>query len=109
MTAPGDFGHGVMLPVLRGSTPDPHGDTAYTESHQVGPASIRVTSTANSGTGDARAAWRASVRIPAGQDIRHRDRVRLPDSTVAIVTTRPDTPRNAYTGWAPHTVFTLET
>lgn len=106
---PGSLPHGVMLPVLRAGAADPHGDAARTETHQVGPAHIKAESADTDTAGDQRAHWRAVVRIPAGQDIRHRDQVRLPDGTLAQVTSRPESPRQPITGWRPYTLFTVET
>ncbi|MFI6168841.1 hypothetical protein ACIBCN_18820 [Nocardia sp. NPDC051052] len=102
------FTAGVMLTVLRAPALDPHGDGDYAEHHQIGPADIPVTSSSDLRVGDSRATRTVPVRIPAGQDIRFTDRVRLPGGTVCAVTSHPDTPANPFTGWRPFTYFTLE-
>ncbi|MBF6332379.1 hypothetical protein [Nocardia transvalensis] len=102
------FAAGAMLTVLRAAQLDPHGDGEFTDHHQVGPADIPETSASVRKPGDPRATRSVPVRIPAGQDIRHADRVRLPNGAICTVVTHPETPTNPFTGWRPFTYFVLE-
>jgi hypothetical protein len=108
-----DFPDGSTLVVLRAGAIDVHGDGEHFLEHDIGPCDVpQVASSAADGDkGGGRVVTQIQVRVSLvldpNPDVVKGDRVRLPDGTVARVTSKPTTPRNPFTGWAPFLYFTL--
>ena len=106
-----DFPHGATLTVHRAEeTYSRLGDKAETTTTRaIGPCSIVDSHATLNREENGEGAWVGTVDVaaPPGVDIRHNDRVVLPNGDVAVVIKPPERPVNPFTGWTPFIRFTL--
>lgn len=104
-----DFAAGSMLTVERGGEIDPHGDSEYFFTHEIGPCDVPQTSSTTPSSDEAgrRVVSAIQVRGPVDSDIRKSDRVRLPNGVLCTVSSEPSIPKNPFTGWSPFIYFNL--
>ena len=110
-----NFPAGSMLTVLRAISGldehgDPIGDGEYTEVGEIGPCDCPRNSGGHRDEGQDRDVNTIPVSAPVRSDQPRplkTDRIRLPDGTVAAISSDVVAPTNPFTGWIPFIRFTL--
>lgn len=105
------FPAGSMLTVRRFPGRDPHGDPVGAASeHSIGPCDLPISE--GLGTDDPHnpnlTSTNLSIRAPSGSDVKKGDEVVLPDGRRASVKSKPESPANPFTGWAPFLHFNVK-
>ncbi|MBQ7804824.1 MULTISPECIES: hypothetical protein [Rhodococcus] len=102
-----EFPAGSMLTVLRAPEVDVHGDGDYEEIGSIGPCDSPRLPGGHQGNRQDRDTNTIPVSAPVGSDVRKSDRIKLPDGTIASITSDVEPQTNPFTGWTPFIRFTL--